>query len=227
MRVLVACEFSGVVRDAFRRRGHDAFSCDLPGIEPEGDFAQYHFAADVLEIIPLGWDMMIGFPPCNYICSSGLHWNKRIAGRADKTEKALDFVSLLWSAPIKKIALENPNGCISTRLLESRDMFTGSYISEGKRRGVVRPTQIIQPYDFDEDASKATCLFLKNLPKLKPTRRFPGRMVEWPRGSGKMVERWSNQTDSGQNRLSPSDTRAADRARTYPGIGNAFAEQWG
>lgn len=142
---------------------------------------------------------MIAHPPCTYLCSSGLHWNKRVPGRAAKTEEALSFVRRLLDAPIPRIALENPQGCISTR---------------------IRPAdQYIQPYDFGEDASKKTGLWLKNLPRLVPTKRVPGRVVNG-------IERWSNQTDSGQNRLGPSDDRWAERSKTYPGIAAAMASQW-
>lgn len=199
MRVLVACEFSGTVREAFRARGHDAWSCDLL---PAADGSYHHFEGDVRPILKLGWDMMIAHPPCTYLTVSGLHWNKRIAGRAEKTEEALDFVALLLNAPIDKIALENPVGCISSRIR--------------------KPDQTVQPYEFGHDASKATCLWLKNLPPLPkdPAKRVPGRMI-----NGK--ERWANQTDSGQNKLAPSEDRWKLRSLTYPGIAQAMAETWG
>lgn len=202
MRVLVACEYSGRVRDAFRALGHAAVSCDLLPPENGGP----HYEGDVFDIIGDGWDLMIAHPPCTYLTVSGLHWNKRDPARAQLTEDALEFVQNLLDAPIPMIALENPVGCISTRIR--------------------KPDQIIQPFDFGEDASKKTCLWLKNLPPLVPTGRFNGRLVEWPRGSGKMVERWGNQTDSGQNNLGPSEDRWKDRSRTYQGIANAMAEQW-
>ncbi|MDX9690514.1 MAG: hypothetical protein RBT70_08680 [Alphaproteobacteria bacterium] len=153
--------------------------------------------------------MLIAFPDCTYLTASGLHWNGRVEGRADKTEQALEFVRRLMDADIPQIAIENPVGCISSRIR--------------------KPDQSIQPYEFGEDASKRTCLWLKNLPILKPPRgmRVPGRLSEWPAGSGRMVERWANQTDSGQNALSPSDKRAEERSRTYWGIALQMAEQWG
>jgi hypothetical protein len=129
-----------------------------------------------------------------------LHWNKRQPDRAVKTEAALQFVMALLNAPIERIALENPIGCISTR--------------------VRKPEQVIQPWQFGDDASKATCLWLKNLPPLKPTKLIPGRLVNGKR-------RWANQTDSGQNRLSPSADRWKKRSETYQGIAAAMAEQWG
>lgn len=198
MRILIACEVSGVVRNAFRARGHDAWSCDL--LEAE-DNSQYQWQGDVRELlIPGRWDLMIAHPPCTYISASGLHWNTRDPERAKKTEEALDFVRLLLSADIGRIALENPIGCISTRIR--------------------KPDQIIQPYQFGHDASKATCLWLKGLPALRPTESVEPRLV-----AGK--KRWANQTDSGQNRLGPSPERGKLRSRTYEGIGAAMADQWG
>jgi hypothetical protein len=143
---------------------------------------------------------MIAHPPCTYLCSSGLHWNKRTPGRAAKTEEALEFVQLLMDAPIPKIAIENPIGCISTRIR--------------------KPSQIIQPYHFGDDASKFTCLWLKGLPHLLPTDFVEPRIVNGKR-------RWANQTDSGQNRLPPSADRWKIRSETYVGIANAMAKQWG
>lgn len=195
MRVLVACEFSGIVREAFRERGHDAWSCDLLPTTQPGQ----HLMGDVLGVLEDGWDLMIAHPPCTYLCSSGLHWNTRVPGRQEKTEEALAFVEALLSAPIPKIALENPVGCISTRIR--------------------KPDQKIQPYEYGHDASKTTCLWLKGLPPLQPTQFVPGRLVD-----GKL--RWGNQTDSGQNRLGPRPDRWAKRSMTYPGIAQAMAEQW-
>ena len=217
MRVLVACEFSGMVRDAFRKRGHDAWSCDLL---PTDDDSPYHHQGDVRnflgpmlhrcnccprdsimihhELAP--WDLMIAHPPCTYLCSSGLHWNKKDPTRQKKTEEALDFVRELLNAPIRQLALENPIGCISTRIR--------------------KPDQIIQPHWFGHDASKSTCLWLKNLPLLQGTKQIEPRLV-----NGR--ERWGNQTDSGQNRLGPSEHRGAIRSITYQGIAAAMAEQWG
>lgn len=196
MRVLVGCECSGRVRDAFIRRGHDAMSCDLKPTEAPGP----HYQGDVLDVLRDGWDMALFFPDCTYLTVSGLHWNKRDPERADKTERTLAFVDTLLSAPIPRIALENPVGCISTRIR--------------------KPDQTIQPYQFGEDASKRTCLWLKNLPLLRPTGFVEPRWVDGKR-------RWSNQTDSGQNRLGPSEDRAAIRSLTYQGIAEAMADQWG
>lgn len=196
MRVLVACEYSGRVREAFRKRGHEAFSCDL--LESE-DNSPYHIQGDVLELLKEPWDLMIAHPPCTYLASSGLHWNHRVPGRAEKTEESLEFVRKLLGSGIPRIALENPKGCISTRIR--------------------KPDQTIQPYQFGDDASKSTCLWLVNLPLLVPTNYVPPRIVD-----GK--PRWSNQTDSGQNKLTPSVDRWKERSRTYSGIAEAFANQW-
>lgn len=196
MKVLVACEFSGVVREAFRKKGHDAWSCDVLPTTQEGN----HIQGDVLEVLDQGWDLMIAHPPCTFLSSSGLHWNKRQPDRQEKTEEALSFVQILLDAPIDKICLENPVGCISTRIR--------------------KPDQYIQPYEYKHDASKKTGLWLKNLPLLKPTGFVSPRMV-----NGK--PRWSNQTDSGQNKLAPSETRGQERSITYQGIADAMADQWG
>lgn len=216
MRVLVACEFSGTVRDAFRARGHYAVSCDLLPSEREGP----HYMGDVTPMLhQQQWDLMIAHPPCTYLCSSGLHWNSRTPGRAEKTESALWFVRLLLAAPIFRIALENPIGRINT--------------------AIRKPDQTIQPYQFGHDASKNTCLWLTELPPLKPTLFIPPHFgcakckvrfqFEQFCPVCKTVNRkiWGNQTPSGQNKLGPSEHRAADRARTYQGIADAMAEQWG
>ena len=192
MRVLVACEYSGRVRDAFIRHGHDAISCDLLPSDAPGP----HYQGDVFDIIGDGFDLMIAHPPCTYLCSSGLHWNKRRPERAALTEDALTFVLRLWDAPIKKMAIENPVGCLSTRFKP--------------------PTQIIQPYQFGHPESKATCLWLQGLPRLTPTN-----IMQLP-ASG----RWDNQTASGQNSLPPSADRWKIRSLTYIGIAEAMAEQW-
>lgn len=198
MRVLIACEFSGTVRDAFIARGHDAVSCDLLPTEKSGP----HIVGDALDVAYMGgpWDLMIAHPPCTYLCSSGLHWNKRIEGREDKTLNAVGFVRALINAPISKICIENPVGRIGTAIRKA--------------------DQTIQPYQFGHDASKKTCLWLKGLPTLRPTLFIAPRVV-----GGK--NRWGNQTDSGQNRLGPSADRWALRSLTYPGIANAMADQWG
>jgi hypothetical protein len=188
MRVLVACEFSGIVRDAFRARGHEAYSCDL--LPTEGDPA-FHYQEDVMNVIHNSWDLMIAHPPCTHLAVSGARYFKN---KLPQQKEALDFVQWLLEVPIPRIALENPVSIISTRIR--------------------KPDQIIQPWMFGEDASKTTCLWLKGLPKLQPTNVIK-------------KTRYANQTPSGQNRLGPSPTRAADRSRTYRGIAEAMAEQWG
>lgn len=196
MKVLVACEYSGTVRDAFIRAGHVAMSCDLLPTDSEGP----HYQGDVREVLDLGWDLMIAHPPCTYLAISGIHWNKRRPERAQMTEDALEFVRLLMNAPIPRKAVENPISVISSRIR--------------------KPDQIIHPHQFGHDASKATCLWLENLPLLVPTSNVPPRIV-----NGK--PRWGNQTDSGQNKLPPSEDRWKIRSTTYRGIAEAMATQWG
>jgi hypothetical protein len=193
MKVLIACEYSGTVRDAFIRLGHDAMSCDLLPTDVPGP----HYQGDVRDILNDGWDLMIAHPPCTYLCSSGLHWNKRRPERAAQTEEALQFVQLLLDANIPRIALENPIGCISTRIR--------------------KPDQTIHPWQHGDPESKATCLWLKGLPLLQPTN-----VLLLPESG-----RWANQTASGQNKLGPSADRWKIRSQTYQGIANAMAQQWG
>lgn len=233
MRVLVACEYSGRVRDAFIARGHDAMSCDLLPTDVPGP----HYQGDVRDIINDGWDLMISHPPCTYLtiaaewCYKDEQTKKRKPGvlygaeRRAAREEALAFVSLLASAPIKRIAIENPVGVISTRL--------------GRQ-----PSQTVQPWQYGEDASKATCLWLKNLPALQPTSIILPRMVcgcghtfqseQMDKygcpdcgGEQKALPRWGNQTDTGQNKLAPSADRWKIRSETYRGIAEAMADQWG
>lgn len=194
MKILVACEFSGAVRRAFRALGHDAWSCDLLPAE-DGD--ANHIQGDaVAAAYGPRWDLMVAHPPCTFLCSSGLHWNTRRPERAAQTEAALAFVLTLMNAPIERIAVENPIGCLSSRIR--------------------KPDQIIQPWQFGHPESKATCLWLKNLPPLMPTN-----VLKKPKSG-----RWDNQTASGQNKLTPSPDRWKLRSATYPGIAAAIAEQW-
>lgn len=196
LNVLVACESSGVVRDAFTKLGHLATSCDILASTSPGR----HHQGDVLDILDQGWDLMIAHPPCTYLCSSGMHWTTRGLRDPKLTEDALIFVRALMEAPIPRIAIENPVGAISTK---------------------IRPAdQYIQPYQFGHDASKKTGLWLKGLPQLTATRFVEPRVV-----NGR--KRWGNQCDSGQNKLGPSSDRWQQRAKTYQGIANAMAEQWG
>ena len=195
MKVLIACEYSGTVRDAFIRQGHDAMSCDLLPTDVPGP----HYQGDVFDIIDNGWDMMIAHPPCTHLAVSGARHFK--AKQADgRQQSALGFVRALLDCGIKRIALENPVSIISSRIR--------------------KPDQIIQPWEYGEDASKATCLWLKNLPQLLPTQIVHPRIV-----NGK--PRYANQTDSGQNKLGPSDDRWKIRSKTFQGIADAMAEQWG
>jgi hypothetical protein len=196
MKILIACEYSGAVRDAFIAAGHDAMSCDLLPTDQPGP----HYEGDVTDIINDGWDLMVAHPPCTYLSVSNMHWTARGLRDPQLTEDALAFVQLLLDAPIERIALENPISVISSRIR--------------------KPDQIINPWQFGHDASKKTCLWLKNLPPLVPTEIIAPRIVD-----GK--KRWANQTDSGQNRLPPSDDRWKIRSETYAGIARAMAEQWG
>lgn len=181
MRVLVACEFSGTVRDAFTSRGHIAVSCDLLPSESPGQ----HYQGDVRKILNLGWDLMIAHPPCTHLAVSGSRWFKY---KQQEQQEALEFVRLLLNAPIPKIALENPISIISS--------------------AIRKPDQIIQPWQFGHGETKATCLWLKNLPKLIPTGVVAGRE---PR----------------IHRLPPSEDRWKLRSKTYTGIAAAMASQWG
>jgi hypothetical protein len=196
MRVLVACEYSGTVRDAFRRAGHDAMSCDLLPTEAPGP----HYQGDVRDVLDDGWDLMVAHPPCTYLSVSGMHWTTRGLRDPQLTEDALTFVRLLMDAPIARIAIENPVSVISSRIR--------------------KPDQIVQPWMFGHDASKKTCLWLKGLPRLVPTAVVAPRIV-----NGR--KRWGNQTDSGQNKLPPSEDRWKIRSATYQGIADAMADQWG
>lgn len=199
MKVLVACESSGIVREAFNQyHGVYAISCDF--LPPEDGRIDYHIQGDVLDHLNDGWDLMIAHPPCTHLASSGaLHFKaKRSDGRQ---QEAIKFFMELVNAPIPMVAIENPIGVMSSVYR--------------------KPDQIIHPYQFGHDASKATCLWLKGLPTLKidPLQYVEPRYID-----GK--PRWSNQTDSGQNKLGPSPDRWKIRSRTYSGIARAMAEQW-
>jgi hypothetical protein len=167
VNVLVACEYSGRVRDAFAAQGHFAMSCDF---EPS-EVAGFHYQGDVREIIDCGWDLMIAHPPCTYLAVSGMHWTTRGLRDPQLTEGALAFVQLLMDAPIPRIAIENPVSIISSRIR--------------------KPDQIVQPWWFGEDASKKTCLWLKGLPLLVPTDKLAGddktrRANQTPSGQNKL-----------------------------------------
>lgn len=254
MKVLIACEYSGTVRDAFAKLGHDAMSCDLLPTERPGP----HYQGDVFDIINQGWDLMVAHPPCTYLSVSGMHWTTRGLRDPQLTEDALEFVRRLMNAPIPKIAIENPVSVISTRIR--------------------KPDQIVHPWMFGDDASKKTCFWLKGL---KPLEVYYPNVVPpkgWERvmSAADMVEcdccgepfcpehnehyadcgcvgpteedvtykdiegftfatkltpppkmRWANQTESGQNKLGPSEDRWKIRSATYQGIADAIAAQWG
>lgn len=181
MRVLIACEFSGRVRDAFLSWGHDAWSCDLLPSEVPGP----HYQTDVRDVIWLGWDLVIAHPPCTHLASSGARWWK---DKKQEQEEALGFVEELMALPVERIAIENPVGKIGT---------------------AIRPAdQVIQPWQFGHGETKATCLWLKNLPPLKATKIVSGREPRIHKES-ESKERWRN------------------RSRTYPGVAHAMAFQWG
>lgn len=212
MNVILGCEESQAVCKAFRELGHEAFSCDLKPCS--GGHPEWHFQMDIFEAIKLKkWDLGIFFPDCTFLtCSAewaykdGPYHQKvkpgTLVGEARRRARgeAYEFFMSLWNCGIDKIAMENPVGVMS--------------------RYFRKPDQIIQPNEFGDDASKATCLWLKNLPILIGTGNVEPRIV-----NGK--KRWANQTDSGQNKLSPSDNRAELRSKTYPGIADAMARQWG
>jgi len=192
MKVLVGCEYSGVVRQAFRNLGHDAWSCDL--LESE-DNSQYHIVGDVLNIVEDCWDLGIFHPPCTDIAVSGAAWFKeKIAD--GRQQRALDFVQRLMDAPIERIAIENPISVISSKIR--------------------KPDQIIQPWMFGHMEQKATCLWLKNLPKLVETNNVKAEMMLLPKRERERM-----------HYLPPSPTRWKERSRTYPGIAEAFSKQWG
>jgi site-specific DNA-cytosine methylase len=182
VKVLVACEYSGTVRDAFLRAGHYALSCDL--LPCESTASGDHYQGDVRDVIDRGWDLMIAHPPCTHLAVSGARWFK---DKKSQQEEALDFVRLLLNAPIKRIALENPVSIISSHIR--------------------KPDQIIQPWMFGHGETKATCLWLKNLPLLKPTNIVDGR-------------------EQRIHRMPPGPNRWKERSRTFVGIAKAMAEQW-
>lgn len=180
MKVLVACEYSGTVRDAFIRAGHDAMSCDLLPTDVDGS----HYQGDVLDIIDDNWDLMIAHPPCTHLAVSGARWFK---DKQTEQSDALEFVRVLMNAPIERIAIENPISIISSRIR--------------------KPDQIIQPWQFGHGETKATCLWLKNLPLLKPTNIVDGR-------------------EARIHKMAPGPNRWKERSKTYKGIAEAMAQQW-
>jgi hypothetical protein len=175
MKILIACEFSGTVRDAFILRGHKALSCDIMPTESPGP----HYEGDVRDVLNDGWDMMIAHPPCTYLSVSGIHWNNRGRGW-EETNKALEFVKALMNAPIDRICIENPVSIISSRIR--------------------RPDQSIQPYEFGHDASKKTCLWLKGLPKLTPTQIIQPRIVSGKKRWGNQTDSGQNKLPPSKDR---------------------------
>ena len=183
MKVLIACEYSGRVRDAFLKRGHDAMSCDLLPTEVDGP----HYQGPVEDVLNDGWDLMVAHPPCTDLAISGCaHFAKKYAdGRVDR---ALDFVRLLMAAPIERWCIENPVSLISSR--------------------ICKPDQIIQPWEFGHGECKATCFWLKNLPRLRPTKHVEGR-------------------EERVHRMPPGPNRWKERSRTFEGVAEAMGDQWG
>lgn len=190
MKVLIGCEFSGTVRRAFRGIGHDAWSCDLL---PSEDNSPFHIRGDVRSVICDQWDLAIFHPPCTHLAVSGARW---FAAKRNEQAAALDFVRLLLESPIPRIALENPVSVISSKIR--------------------KPDQVIQPWMFGHLERKATCLWLKELPKLKPTKNVHGEMVLLPTREQQRLH-W----------LPPSSDRWKLRSKTFQGIAEAMAEQWG
>lgn len=180
-RLLVACEYSGTVRDAFAAVGWDAWSCDVLPSERPGQ----HMQCDVRQALDMGWDMLIAHPPCTHLAVSGARWFK---DKRTEQAEALVFVQTLLDAPVERIALENPVSVISSRIR--------------------KPTQVVQPWQYGHGETKATCLWLKNLPKLTPTNVVDGR-------------------EARVHRMAPGPNRWRERSRTFQGIADAMAAQWG
>tara|TARA_R110000787_G_C13374132_1_gene441143 strand:- start:564 stop:1205 length:642 start_codon:yes stop_codon:yes gene_type:complete len=213
MKILVACEYSGIVRDAFIKKGHNAISCDI--LPSESDLGE-HYQGDVMDILYEDWDMMIAHPPCTYLTVSGAAWfyhpedkhlptdqrrpHPKHPNRRQLQEEALDFIRLLLDAPIDKIALENPVGVISTKIR--------------------KPDQIIQPYMFGHRESKKTCLWLKNLTPLNATKNVKPEYHITKNGEQR------SKFDYDTMKL-PKEQRWKVRSATFPGIAEAMAKQWG
>jgi hypothetical protein len=195
-RILVACEFSGIVRDAFTAVGWDAWSCDLLPSDRPGN----HIQDDVLNHLSDGWDMMIAHPPCTFLCNSGVRWLKGNPKRQEARIQAIEFVDNLWTANIDRVCIENPIGCLST-LWHT-------------------PSQIIQPFDHGHPDWKSTCLWLRGLPLLQPSViTFPEEIKCGGKKPGRVTSRL--------HRMSPGPNRWKERSRTYQGIADAMANQWG
>ena len=206
MKILIACEISGIIREAFRKVGHEAYSCDLLDSEIP---SKYHIKDDVLKHLEESWDMMIAHPPCTHLCVSGAAWFKK---KQKVQQEALEFVRKLMNAPIMRICIENPVSVISTQ--------------------IKKPTQIIQPFDFGDPHQKTTCLWLKNLPQLDHT----ANLFDWqnlsysPRVEPQMVIMKNGKKMSKfhyDTFFLPKDVRGKVRSRTFQGIADAMASQWG
>jgi hypothetical protein len=204
MKILLACEESQALTIKFREKGHEAYSCDLQ--PTSGWHPEWHLQTDVIPMLKHDWDMVIAFPPCTHLAVSGAAWFKK-KQEDGRQQQGIDFFMEFTKLDhVPKVAIENPVGIMS--------------------RHYRKPDQIIQPYDFGDDASKKTCLWLKGLPNLIPTEYFPPRIVETK--EGKMVKRWGNQcTNYGHDKTAPSPTRGKHRSKTYEGIAKAIVNQWG
>lgn len=196
MKVLVACEYSGTVRDAFARLGHDAWSCDILPTDVPGQ----HYQGDVTDILGDGWDLLIGHPPCTYMTNSGVTWLHRDPSRWAKLDDAAAFFLTLWNAPIPRIALENP--------------VMHKYAKE--RIGGLVQAQTVQPWMFGHTEQKATCLWLKGLPKLRETHNVKAEMTRLPPNERQRL-----------HYLPPSPDRWKLRSKTFDGLAAAMADQWG
>lgn len=193
MKVLVACEFSDTVRKTFTEQGHDAWSCDLLDSE---NGSKYHIKDDVLNHLKDGWDLMIAHPPCTFMCNSGVSWLSKDESRWGELQKANEFFHRLWNAPIERIAIENP--------IPHKYALLPKY------------SQIIQPYEYGHAERKATCLWLKNLPLLQPTKNVYAEMKSLPKSQAQRI-----------HYASPGRDRWKIRSRTFEGIAKAMASQWG
>lgn len=217
LRILIACEESQATTKEFRRLGHEAFSCDI--LPCSGGHAEWHLQCDVLEILNDGWDLMVAHPPCTYLASSGVQWlshpedkhlpfedrrpNPKYPNRKQNMLDSIEFVKTLYNAPIERIAIENPVGLLSTRWR--------------------KPDQIVQPYMFGDEATKTTCLWLKNLPLLVPTK-LVGKGEKTIYKSGKSHPKWYADILSVAK---TKEERQTLRGKTFPGMAVAFADQWG
>lgn len=207
MRILVACEFSGTVRDAFLRSGHYAISCDL--VPSDSDFGE-HYQGDVFDIINDGWDMMIAHPPCTYLTNVGIAWfNEDKYGEKARIRKqlrleAMSFVDKLWKSKVEKVCIENPVGYLN--------------------RNWMKPTQTIQPWQFGEEESKRTCLWIRGLPTLKPTNIVSPKIYRYVKNPGANFGRPVYLVQYGDL---GGDNRKKRRNTFFVGIANAMAEQWG